>query len=998
MYRKIFAILIVFSLLFGLNTHAIAAGNTIENGDFESKSYLWSQGVFDENAPHLGAHCFAFSSPATDLEDSVLHATSYIPKLSLKANTVYSFKLYIKTNLFESSNLLPECRVILPSENNNISIYISNISDVWQQVSVLFMVDKTDSYELTLLAESFAADATIFIDDIKISSVDFTPYKMDIVGHRNLTIPEYGEISYIYSPAVTDINGHSVSIQTAHISVESELPKGTFFSEERGEIIVSSEAQENSRIKMKCTPLEGSTTLSSAVIEIELSKNLIINGSFDDVPLYNGWDIESAPFSVCKENGNQYASISSSHSDGAMFSGLLIPKQSFVLFHSKMYVFRASLRSETPYDTRQIQTQISLPNENGAIHIKIEGVFGKNWTDVIAAFYVPVDGIYTIQIDFSFLDEQPIYIDSLSIQPEEKKPSAIYFEMPSHISIPKNKQIELPLSYTVFDQEGSFCKENVQFFVEPETEGIKITDDVLSIMPNITENNYTIKATLADDSSVNKYRVISVTNESTGDGSFEITSPGQMWATAPPSLLHYVSTYNDSYPTNGSLLARLTMNGSVSAMISDSVSHYQNEKSYVFEADMKITVPDIETIVTVLIDNALSDSFDDNLVVGQFSLSNSMQHVQKLFTPSAPITGRLMIAFNTPETHDQQVILLDNISICDATVEASGVNISGLPYLDKNIVGKYRFNSNFNAIDSSTCRWLFSNSSDGIFMPIEGENGNTLSITADMIGKYVKFEVTPISLSGPVVGASMTSSAIRVGEPIPVDSSVYIPETDLSIMDETQSEEFSTVDTIGSAYNGMTVINLHKFSILPRHHFLDLKDHWAREEIEILTAAGIVQGRGNGVFEPQALITRAEFSAFLARAFALAPIYYEGQFDDVKYYNWYAGAVAVVTKYGIAQGTSLTTFSPELPITREEMAVMIMRAYRKAGAHTGESNLNYKDLTTISSWAKQDVGESNSIGLLQGLPDGTFQPKQNATRAEAAVCIQRMLTIISCSS
>jgi len=243
MFKKIFAVLTAFFLTLGLSMHIIAAGSTIENGDFESKSYLWSHGVFSEDTPHLGVQCLAFSHPATELESGVLHSTSYIPKLSLQANTVYSLKLYIKTNMCETSNLRPECRVLMPIENNNISIYLSRISDVWQQVSVLFMVDKTDVFELTLLAESSTREANIFIDDIKISAVDFTPYKMDIIGRRNLTIPEYGETSYVYSPAVTDKDGHSVAIQAARISVVSELPKGIFFNEERGELIVSTEAE-----------------------------------------------------------------------------------------------------------------------------------------------------------------------------------------------------------------------------------------------------------------------------------------------------------------------------------------------------------------------------------------------------------------------------------------------------------------------------------------------------------------------------------------------------------------------------------------------------------------------------------------------------------------------------------------------------------------------------------------------------------------------------------
>ena len=130
----------------------------------------------------------------------------------------------------------------------------------------------------------------------------------------------------------------------------------------------------------------------------------------------------------------------------------------------------------------------------------------------------------------------------------------------------------------------------------------------------------------------------------------------------------------------------------------------------------------------------------------------------------------------------------------------------------------------------------------------------------------------------------------------------------------------------------------------------------------------------------------------MARAFQLAPIFYENTFSDVRGSDWYAGAIAVITKYGITHGTSSYTFSPNLPITREEMVVMIMRAYQKTGAPLPQASVQYADSGLFNSWAASDISMAGALELMNGKPGGNFDPKSNATRAEASVVIFRLLT------
>jgi len=991
MAKCISVLLTLFLVFFCMPTVALAADELIENGSFESDILAWSNGSLTDNEPRFGMHCLSFSNPSQS-ENGYIHSTTYLSTVFLTANTVYSLKFYIRGESAESFQLLPEGTIDLSNSTGTFTMHVSSVTNTWQPVAVCFTADNTGTFSFILEVEHTDANAIIFVDDIKFLPINFTPVGLAIQGRRSVTIPDMGEIYEDYTAVVTDAEGNYVVNRNASITVMDSLPSGVRFDETQGRLYVSADTPDNGTITLLCTPTAASASFLPASITVRLSHNMIINGDMEDIPPYSGWNTDEAPFSLTQDrNNNVCAKVPCfSDVDGAYY-GTIIPAPTFLMQESVMYVFRGKVRADISDGTGKTEANIFAMSDNGTISIKISNL-REEWSDIIAAFRVPVYGFYTLRFEFLASNGQYIYFDDVEIKPESPSPSGIYFDAPSHIAIPAEGKIEYPISYVVYDQEGQFLDHAVDFTISPEDGGVTISNGKISVLSSATPQSYIITAATQNAPLVQSHRTIEISNESVGDGSFENTSPGQIWATASPSLLHFVSTEDGTQASDGVRFARLTMNGAVSALLSDSIYRYDAGDSYVFEADFRAIVPDIQTVVTVMVDNALSDSFDDNLVVGQFFISEQMKKIQKLFTPSASVTGRLMIAFNTPETHDQQVVLLDNVSVTMAEVRASSVSIGGLPYLDRNIVGKYRFSSNFAAVDSSTCRWLFSNDANGIFMPIEGQNGTTLSITSDMLGKFVKFEVTPISLSGPVVGESVISSAVLIGEPIPSDTSSAEDTTEDPV--SPPDEIISTDEPASVSRGGMQVLDIRKFSVNKEHSFFDTSQHWAKKEIELLTAAGIVQGRGLGLFEPETFITRAEFSAILARAFELAPIYYEGQFTDVKSHSWYAGAVAVVTKHGIAQGTSEKTFSPDLPIRREEMATMIMRAYIKTGAQINGSNLGYTDVSEISSWAVSEVGEANALGLLAGLPDGSFQPKRNATRAEATVTIKRMISIL----
>ncbi len=178
--------------------------------------------------------------------------------------------------------------------------------------------------------------------------------------------------------------------------------------------------------------------------------------------------------------------------------------------------------------------------------------------------------------------------------------------------------------------------------------------------------------------------------------------------------------------------------------------------------------------------------------------------------------------------------------------------------------------------------------------------------------------------------------------------------------------------------------------------FADMKDHWAKDDVELLASKLLVKGRTETTFDPQSSISRAEFAALLVRGLGLGEDK-TNKFKDVSASEWYMGIVGVAAKTGLIEGDESGKFNPNASITREEMAVMINRAMAFVGKKTsGDVNqLNaFKDASAISAWAKDAVAKGVTAGLLNGKSTNAFEPSATATRAEAAVLLKRLLQTV----
>ncbi len=179
--------------------------------------------------------------------------------------------------------------------------------------------------------------------------------------------------------------------------------------------------------------------------------------------------------------------------------------------------------------------------------------------------------------------------------------------------------------------------------------------------------------------------------------------------------------------------------------------------------------------------------------------------------------------------------------------------------------------------------------------------------------------------------------------------------------------------------------------------FEDTKDHWARKEIGALAGKGIIKGKSEGIFDPDANITRAEFVALMTRAMGYGENHgYTVPFMDVRENDWYYNPIAIAYNEGLVNGKSATEFDPNGKITRQEMAKIISNIMKdKFHSQEKVDNLKaFKDFEEIASWARESAALCLREKIIGGISEGVFAPLENATRAQAATVLYRIYGLL----
>ena len=166
---------------------------------------------------------------------------------------------------------------------------------------------------------------------------------------------------------------------------------------------------------------------------------------------------------------------------------------------------------------------------------------------------------------------------------------------------------------------------------------------------------------------------------------------------------------------------------------------------------------------------------------------------------------------------------------------------------------------------------------------------------------------------------------------------------------------------------------------------------WAKNAIYELSNQGIVNGVGNGKFEPGRTILREEFVKLLCVAFDFSMSNTQTSFNDVNKDAWYYQYISSAVSNGIASGFSEEEFGIGKNITREDMAVMMHNVLKIKGMSYNNLPISFTDMEMISDYAKEAVSLMGGAEILNGTGNGEFSPKKFTTRAEAIVAIYRCL-------
>ncbi len=200
--------------------------------------------------------------------------------------------------------------------------------------------------------------------------------------------------------------------------------------------------------------------------------------------------------------------------------------------------------------------------------------------------------------------------------------------------------------------------------------------------------------------------------------------------------------------------------------------------------------------------------------------------------------------------------------------------------------------------------------------------------------------------------------------------------------------------------------------------FTDIKGHWAEATINNLSANGIINGVSENTFLPEGVVTRAEFLKMSMNVMGIKSVPYRyNECLEASKSDWFSpylqsaldkGLIPedmiagfsqkiIINPDGTAKAVYSGAFNGNIPIRREEMAVLAQYTYQYSLNASTMKNMQdnmvmrFNDINKISEWALPTVTLAYAQGFIGGMDNGNFEPSATATRAQAATIVERML-------
>ena len=178
--------------------------------------------------------------------------------------------------------------------------------------------------------------------------------------------------------------------------------------------------------------------------------------------------------------------------------------------------------------------------------------------------------------------------------------------------------------------------------------------------------------------------------------------------------------------------------------------------------------------------------------------------------------------------------------------------------------------------------------------------------------------------------------------------------------------------------------------------FTDVEKNWAYPGIQYCVTHGIMGGMGDGTFAPTGTTTRAQIVQILYNLEGTPAVSGTTPFTDLTA-NWYKPAILWAYQNNVVAGTSPTTFAPDQPVTREQIAVILTQymfhVLKMERTWTPADLSTFPDGANVSSWAKEAMQDAVALGLINGTKasDGLvyLDPQGSATRQQVATILMQ---------
>ena len=236
----------------------------------------------------------------------------------------------------------------------------------------------------------------------------------------------------------------------------------------------------------------------------------------------------------------------------------------------------------------------------------------------------------------------------------------------------------------------------------------------------------------------------------------------------------------------------------------------------------------------------------------------------------------------------------------------------------------------------------------------------------------VEVEATRNSSTAPTVSIELPKGAGETKVEIPVSN--VTPGTVAVLVHPDGTEEIlkdsiPTEDGIQLTVDGSATVKIVDNS----KGFIDTRNHWAEDEIDFVSARGLVNGMSTTIYAPNASTTRAQLWTILAR---------QNGADLTGGNTWYEKAQNWTKDKGVSDGAN-----PNAAINRAQMVTMLWRA---VGQPTAGGTANFTDVPTDSYYA-QAVAWAVENGITTGVGNGHFDPTGTCTRAQIAAFLARSM-------